>query len=114
MEPEISQQSEQRPDASDCSHLCPVCHGVSQHPEVSECRGCFECDHTGTREAYDKWQADMKQTYEEAAEWERKYIARGICSKCGACNDIEAESKCRPTQDFSGEYGCPGDRLWQT
>lgn len=30
------------------------------------------------------------------------------CSRCGACSEEEAETRCRPMQDSTGEYGCPG------
>lgn len=35
--------------------------------------------------------------------------AHAPCVKCGAMTELEAETKCRPSQDMSGEYECPGD-----
>lgn len=33
---------------------------------------------------------------------------RAPCSKCGAKTVTEAEKKCIPVQDQTGEYTCPG------
>lgn len=33
---------------------------------------------------------------------------RSACPKCGAKNEKQAETKCRPSQDETGEYSCPG------
>lgn len=43
---------------------CPTCKGESQHPEISECQGCMDCDFTGTREGYDVMQSLEKQSRE--------------------------------------------------
>ena len=32
---------------------CPACLGVPEEPGISGCEGCWECDFTGTREAYE-------------------------------------------------------------
>lgn len=34
---------------------------------------------------------------------------RGPCIKCGARTEKQAETKCRPTQDMTGEWSCPGE-----
>lgn len=44
--------------------LCPKCVGVPEQPEEAECRGCMECDFTGTREGYDLMQSLEKQSRE--------------------------------------------------
>lgn len=31
------------------------------------------------------------------------------CPCCGAINEDEASRKCKPSQDQSGEYECPGE-----
>ena len=31
------------------------------------------------------------------------------CSKCGAITEKQAETTCRPRQDITGEYVCPGE-----
>lgn len=31
------------------------------------------------------------------------------CVKCGARTERQAETKCKPVQDMSGEYECPGE-----
>lgn len=89
--------------------LCPKCLGVPCAPEVPECKGCMECDFTGTKEAYDAAQKAMQEAFEA----ENAYIKAGICDYCGAKSADEAEKKCRPAQDESGDYHCPGDRLWE-
>lgn len=33
---------------------------------------------------------------------------RSACPKCGARTEKQAETKCRPSQDETGEYSCPG------
>lgn len=61
----------------------------------------------------DEW-ALMHDHMVEAVEEESAYIKAGVCSGCGACNLKEAEKKCRPqAMGDSGEYGCPGEDLWE-
>jgi ribosomal protein L40E len=49
------------------------------------------------------------------ADWEehRRYLAAGVCSKCGATSAEEAEKLCRPEWGITDEYECPGENLWQ-
>lgn len=34
-------------------------------------------------------------------------LVRKPCSKCRAANQATAATRCRPTQDETGEYSCP-------
>jgi ribosomal protein L37AE/L43A len=48
-------------------YRCPKCYGVPVRPDLSGCRGCFDCDFSGTRAGYDQ----MQQMTREAMEaWE--------------------------------------------
>lgn len=91
------------------TNVCQKCQGVPVHPEIPECHGCFDCDHTGTRVGFDY----IQRMWAEAAGYEVEYLRRGVCSDCLACSAKEAEIACRPQRDCTGEYGCAGDRLWQ-
>lgn len=45
---------------------------------------------------------------------EEEYIAKGVCSSCGACSLKEAAGKCKPSpMGDSGDYSCAGDKLWR-
>jgi hypothetical protein len=48
----------------------------------------------------------MSESVERAPAVEFK---RAACSKCGAKTETEAGRLCRPVQDISGEYECPGE-----
>lgn len=90
--------------------VCPTCLGVSQHPEVEGCRGCFDCDFFGTLEGYQTMQQMMNEGYEAKL----AYIRAGICEGCGACSAKEAETKCRPRSlADTGDYWCEGEELWE-
>lgn len=97
------------------SRLCPKCKGVSEHPEVEGCNGCFECDFAGTLAGYRNMRRLMREAHEAEAEMRKEhaeYIKRGVCSQCGACNRDEAAEKCRASCGITGEYSCAGDDLW--
>lgn len=36
---------------------CPLCKGVSEHPEIEGCNGCMGCDWSGTREGFEAMKA---------------------------------------------------------
>jgi hypothetical protein len=38
----------------------------------------------------------------------RPQYERAPCEKCGATTERQAETLCRPVQDISGDYECPG------
>lgn len=45
---------------------CPNCNGVPVRPDVEECRGCLECDFTGTREGYEQAQQYFREAMQAA------------------------------------------------
>jgi hypothetical protein len=97
------------------SDLCPECKGVPAHPEVEGSKGCGACDYTGTLAGHKSMQALEAEMWEQCAkdyEDHKAYIARGVCSQCGACNRDEAGDKCTASSDETGEYSCAGDDLW--
>lgn len=85
---------------------CPKCFGIA----------CCACDFTGTRSGYEAIQR-MEQEGNEAwdimAKEHAEYVARGICSRCGACSPEQAATLCKPTSDESGEHWCPAEDLWE-
>ncbi len=94
---------------------CPKCNGVPEHPEVKGCKGCGACDYTGTLAGHESMKALEAECWEKCAkdaEDHKAYIARGVCSQCGACNRDEAGDKCTASSDETGEYSCAGDDLW--
>lgn len=96
---------------------CPKCKGVPEYPDVEGCRGCIACDFTGTRTGYQQMQRIMKEGYEEMRRLDdehREYIKRGVCSRCGACSQEEASTKCRPSSvGDTGEWSCPAEGMWE-
>ena len=90
--------------------VCPKCLGVSQHPEMEGCLGCFDCDFFGTLEGFETMQRMMVEGYEAHA----AYIRAGVCSQCGACSLAQAEKMCRPSPlADTGDYTCDGEALWE-
>lgn len=56
----------------------------------------------------------LVEIYKEADETQKAYVAKGICSDCGACSLKDAARKCRPQAvGETGEYSCEGETLWQ-
>lgn len=98
------------------SAVCPSCKGVPEHPEIEGCKGCGACDYKGTLAGHAEMkalEAEMWQGMADEAKAHKAYIAKGVCSQCGACNRNEAGSKCTASSsDESGEYSCDGEDLW--
>jgi hypothetical protein len=40
-------------------------------------------------------------------------FVRRPCPKCGSRTERQAESRCRPTQGYDGDYHCPGGEDWR-
>lgn len=56
----------------------------------------------------------VEQIYLEAFKEEEEYIARGVCSDCGACSLKDAAGKCRPRAlGDTGDVTCAGEKLWE-
>jgi len=95
------------------SEVCPKCKGVPCEPAIEagieDCKGCFECDFTGTLAGYELMQRMEREAYEA----HEKYIKNGVCSGCGARTTEEAERKCRASRDCTDEWSCPGVGLWE-
>ncbi len=73
----------------------------------AKCDDCSDDRCTDAGEYYGALLADM------AAE-EDAYIAKGVCSDCGACSLKEASGKCRPRAlGDTGDVTCAGDKLWR-
>ncbi len=95
---------------------CPRCNGVPTAPDVEGCKGCIECDFTGTLAGFRTMQRHQREADIERDRMDREhaeYIKRGVCSQCGARSQEEAAGKCRATCGITGDYSCAGDVLWR-
>lgn len=54
----------------------------------------------------EQWRADVTHAVEKLTE--RKVERFASCDWCGACSPEEAEGKCQPWEDQTGERSCPG------
>jgi hypothetical protein len=88
---------------------CPKCNGVPVAPDEPACKGCLECDFTGTLAAFD----EMQKALDEANHAQDEYIKDGVCAQCGARSMAEAAGICSQSQDATGEYSCAGENLWE-
>jgi|GEM_PF-6943877 len=56
----------------------------------------------------------ITQIYLDHFKAEEEYIAKGVCSDCGACSLKDAEGKCRPRAlGDTGDVTCAGELLWE-
>lgn len=84
---------------------CPICFGQLESLCPSDATACS---------AFRLTPEDERKIHDEAWKEEMEYRAKGVCSRCGATCEKEAEDKCRPIPvGDTGDYECPGENLWQ-
>lgn len=85
---------------------CSACLG-GMPKSFATCPGCTDDTCGEIKEC-------LVEIYNEIARIEEGYIAKGICSDCGACSLKDAAGKCRPKSlGDTGDYTCGGVKLWE-
>ena len=85
---------------------CSACLG-GVPKSFTTCQGCTDDTCSEIKEC-------LVEIYNEVARIEEAYIAKGVCSDCGACSLKDAAGKCRPKAiGDTGDYTCAGELLWE-